>query len=183
MGRDTKTTRSKPTRKNQRTVNNEPATNTEVAMPEGPMTLPTKRANLLPGNHQAVVVSAKFTANVNGKKNVEIFFDLGTRQVQHNMWCTSDASKANTAKQIKNAFNVDLVEASKVNPTTGKNEIRQAMESLTGKRCTVRMEHEEYNGRTSLKVAYVNPPGSIELSDEELTSIEFNAPEEVEIEF
>lgn len=169
--------------KERNNMNEQPATNIEaIAMPEGPMTLPTKRT-LLPGNHAATVISAKMTANANGKRNVEVFFNIGVRQVQHNMWCTTEASKQNTAKQLKNAFNIDLVEASKVDPQTGKNSLRQAMDSLIGKPCTIRMEDDTYNGRTTLKVAYVNPPGSIELSDEELSNIEFNAPEEVEIEF
>lgn len=139
-------------------------------MPTGPLLNPVNRNLLQPGNHPATVIGAEMTRNHNGKLNLELDLDLGNRRIQHNMYCTTEASTANTARQLKAAFGV----------TSFKD-----VAGIVGKSCSLRIEHEEYNGRTQAKVSYVNPHGSTAATDVDFTDLDagFTAKKEVEIAF
>jgi hypothetical protein len=125
----------------------------------------------MPGNHPATVLDAKMTRNHNGKLNLELDLDLGSRRIQHNLYCTSEAGTANTARQIKNAFGV----------TSFKD-----IPSIVGQQCSLRVEDEEYNGRVSPKVKYVNPHSTSEATDLDMAALDagFAAPNNIsEVEF
>jgi hypothetical protein len=117
--------------------------------------IPTSR--LMPGNHPAVVLDARMTRNHNGKLNVELDLKIGNRRLQHNLYCTSEAGTANTAKQLKNAFGVTSFK------DVGK---------IAGQQCSVRIEEEEYNGKVSPKIRYVNPHSTSEATDVDLDALD-----------
>lgn len=128
---------------------------TETVIANATLTTPITR--LQPGNHPATVTGAAMVRNHNGKLNLELDLDLGSRRLQHNMYCTSEAGTANTARQIDKAFGVKSF---------------KDIASIVGQSCVIRMENEEYNGRTSLKVAYVNPNSSEIATDVDLDALD-----------
>ena len=133
-------------------------------------TLTTPITRLQPGNHPATVTGAAMVRNHNGKLNLELDLDLGNRRIQHNLYCTSEAGTANTARQIKNAFGIESF---------------KDVSKIVGQSCVLRMENEEYKGRTSLKVAYVNPHSSEAATDLDFDALDagFTAPAETEVVF
>ncbi len=118
----------------------------------------------------ATITGAAVVRNHNGKLNVELDCDLNGRHIQHNMYITTPAGQANTAKQLKNAFGINSF---------------KDVPSIVGKSCVLRMKDEEYNGRTSLKVAYVNPQSSEVAADFDFDALDagFTAPAETEVLF
>lgn len=141
---------------------------TKVTIPNQTLTTPITR--LQPGNHPATITGAAIVRNHNGKLNVELDCDLNGRRIQHNMYMTTPAGQANTAKQLKNAFGIESF---------------KDVPDIVGKSCTLRMENEEYNGRTSLKVAYVNPHSSEAATNVDFDALDagFTAPADLEIVF
>ena len=140
----------------------------ETAIANATLTIPVSR--LQPGNHPATVTGAAMVRNHNGKLNLELDLDLGNRRIQHNLYCTSEAGTANTARQIKNAFGIESF---------------KDVSKIVGQSCVLRMENEEYNGRTTLKVAYVNPHSSEAATDVDLDALDagFAAKAETEVLF
>jgi hypothetical protein len=133
-------------------------------------TLTTPITRLQPGNHPATITGAAIVRNHNGKLNVELDCDLNGRRMQHNMYMTTPAGQANTAKQLKNAFGIESF---------------KDVPSIVGQSCVLRMENEEYNGRTSLKVVYINPHSSEVAADIDFDALDagFTAPAETEVLF
>lgn len=126
---------------------------------------------LLPGNHPATVIKASMARNHNGKLHVALDLNLGTRRIQHSLYCTTEAGTANTKTQLERAFGITSF---------------RDVPSIAGKQCSVRIEEEEYNGRTSLKVKFVNPASSQAAGDIDFDALDNAAPaakEGVEIEF
>ena len=121
------------------------------------------------GNHRAKVLDAQMTRNRNGKLSVELSLELAERQVTHNMYCTSEAGTANTASQLESAF--------------GLKSFRD-VKNIIGQVCSVRVEYEEYNGRTQAKVSYVNPITTIAAENVDFEDLDaFFNTKEVAIEF
>lgn len=121
----------------------------------GPVIAPAPWTGLLkPGNHHATVIGASMKRNHNGKLHLALDCDLGNRIISHEMYVSTPAAAANTAKQIKRAFGVESF---------------KDVGQIVGKKCGLRVEHEEYNGRMQAKVRYVNPDNSTEA---EITDIE-----------
>ena len=141
---------------------------TEITIPTGTLTAPISK--MQPGNHPAIITNAAIVRNHNGKLNVELDCDLNGRRIQHNMYMTTPAGQANTAKQLKNAFGIESF---------------KDVAKIIGQSCTLRMEHEEYNGRVSLKIAYVNPHSSEAATDIDFSALDenFKAPSDLEIAF
>lgn len=176
VGRVTKPTRTltNTNHRKQKTMQTE----TNAATATNAVTIPTtaphlthmERGPLLPGNHPATITGAKMARNRNGKLHVELDCDLGNRRIQHQMFCTSEAGTANTARQLKNAFGVSSF---------------KELDSIVGQSCSLRIEDEEYNGRTSAKVRYVNPHSTEEAGDLDLAALDagFAATEAPDIAF
>ena len=168
MGRDMKSTRTPNNTKpiEVKAMKTEITEATEVPT----QTLTTPITRLQPGNHPATITGAAIVRNHNGKLNVELDCDLNGRRIQHNMYMTTPAGQANTAKQLKNAFGIESF---------------KDVANIVGQSCTLRMENEEYNGRISLKVAYVNPHSSEVADDVDFDALDagFTAPAELEVAF
>lgn len=159
------------------TETQEPTTETTEATIKLPN--PPFITSLKSGSHAVTITKAAIVANHNGKANLHLEGDNGTRILQYNMYLTSPAAKANTAKQIKRAFDIDLQAEQKAGNLTA------AVKSIVGRKASFRVELEEYNGRISPKVKFVNPEGSTELSDEALAGLTFDdaGPQEVNVQF
>lgn len=133
------------------------ATTEDITIPTTAASVPFNRNLLAPGNHAATIISAEMVRNHNGKLSLELDCEVDGRRLQHNMYCTTPNGTANTAKQIKNAFGVESF----------KN-----IGDIVGQACKLRIEHEEYNGRTQVRVAYVNPQGSVSADDVNLDELD-----------
>jgi hypothetical protein len=129
--------------------------------------VPINRNLLKAGNHPATILGASKTRNHNGKLNIELDCDLGDRRLQHNMYCTTPGATANTAKQLMNAFGL----------TSFKD-----LQSIVGQTCSLRIEHEEYKGRTQAKVSYVNKSHSSIADDESFDDLDDAFAETPELE-
>lgn len=153
---------------NENTTTDDTTTAIDAIAKQGPLMTHTSR--LLAGNHPATVIGIRITRNHNGKLHTELDCSLGNRRLQHQMWMTSPESQANTARQLKNAFGIESFK-----------EINKAV----GQHCSLRIEEEEYNGRVTPKVRYVNPHTEVEVGDIDFDSLDagFAAPAEVEIPF
>jgi hypothetical protein len=139
-------------------------TNRTVETAAGPIIAPTQWVSLIkPGTHHATVIGAAMKRNHNGKLHLALDCDTGTRIINHEMYVSTPAAAANTAKQIKNAFGIESF---------------KDVPKIVGQKCGLRIEHEEYNGRIQAKVRYVNPDNSTEAEDEDLAGLDaaFTAP-------
>lgn len=135
-------------------------------------------SSLKAGNHPVVITKADIVANHNGKQCIELIGDNGTRLLTYQMFLTTPAAKQNAAKQIKRSFDIDLVQASK------EGKVREAVQSIATRKANFRVELEEYKGRISPKVKFVNPDGHKELSDEDIASLSFDeVAEETTVDF
>jgi hypothetical protein len=133
-------------------------TNRTVETAAGPVIAPTPWVSLIkPGVHHATVIGAAMKRNHNGKLHLALECDTGTRIINHEMYCSTPAAAANTAKQIKNAFGIESF---------------KDVPKIVGQKCGLRVEHEEYNGRMQAKVRYVNPDNSTEAGEEDLTGLD-----------
>lgn len=123
-----------------------------------------------PGIHSATVIGAAMKRNQNGKLHLALDCETGSRIVNHEMYCSTPAAAQNTAKQLKNAFNIESFK-----------EVAQ----IVGQKCGLRIEHEEYNGRIQAKVRYVNPDNSTEAGDVDLNELDaaFTAPTSLDVAF
>ena len=123
-----------------------------------------------PGIHNAVVIGAAMRRNQNGKLHLALDCETGSRIVNHEMYCSTPAAAQNTAKQLKNAFNIESFK-----------EVAQ----IVGQKCGLRIEHEEYNGRIQAKVRYVNPDNSTEAEETDLDGLDaaFTAPTSLDVAF
>jgi len=148
------------------------ATTNEAQLPVGPHLVPVHR--MLLGNNPAVCHSATIKLNHNGKLNIELDLTIGNRRIQHNMYLTTPAGAANTNKQLKNAFGIDIEQAKK------DGTIRDELAKVSDTPCSVRIEDEEFNGRTSPRIKYVNPHYTTEASDEDFADLDFTAPSNID---
>jgi len=144
-------------------------TETETMTETTPPLLTPISKMLKAGNHRARVLNAQMTRNRNGKLSVELELELAERQVTHNMYCTSLAGTANTASQLEASFGLKSF---------------KDVQSIVGQACSVRVEYEEYNGRTQAKVSYVNPISTVAAEDVDYNDLDsFFNTKEVAIEF
>ncbi len=130
----------------------------ETPTAAGPIITPAPWTGLLKiGNHHATVTGAAMKRNHNGKLHLALECDTGTRIINHEMYVSTPAAAANTAKQIKRAFGIESF---------------KDVPQIVGKKCGLRVEHEEYNGRTQAKVRYVNPDNSTEADEADLDGLD-----------
>ena len=148
------------------------ATTNTIETAAGPVTTqPFTHALLKPGDYSAIIKGAEMARNHNGKLHLKLECDLGTRIVRHQMYCTTDKSTANTLKQIKNAFGIESF---------------RDVAKIVEQPCSLRIEHEEYNGKTQTRVAYLNPEGSIPAADlnfDDLDAMAAAGAKKVEVDF
>lgn len=121
------------------------------------------------GDHPATVLGIRVTANYNGKPFVEVDCDLGGMRRQHQMYVSTPAAAANTAKQLNRAFGIT---------SFSKDNLAGAV----GQKCSLRAQEEEYNGKTSIKTVFLNPYSDVEVDMSSLDDA-FNAPAEPVIAF
>ena len=122
------------------------------------------------GAYHATVTGAAMKRNHNGKLHLALDCDTGSRIINHEMFCSTPAAAQNTAKQIKNAFGIESFK-----------DVKQ----IVGQKCSLRIEHEEYNGRVQAKVRYINPDNSTEAGDVDLNELDaaFTAPTSLDVAF
>lgn len=123
-----------------------------------------------PGIHNAVIIGAAMRRNRNGKLHLALDCDTGTRIVNHEMYCSTPAAAQNTAKQVKEAFNIESF---------------KDVAHIVNQKCALRIEHEEYKGRIQAKVRYVSPDNNTEAEDVDLDELDaaFTAPTSLEVAF
>lgn len=102
------------------------------------------------GPHQVNVASAMITKSSRGTPWIKIFFhneDSGT--IEHTLWVTP-----NTRDRVLEQL--EMLGCSRAQ-LDDENTLGDLDEILTGAKCEIVCEEQEYNGKWSMKVKWINP--------------------------
>jgi hypothetical protein len=143
-------------------------------------TRPTHAAlRLTPGNYPGQVVSAKWNqyqksaedeARYTGKKyGAEITIDFGVATMSKILWFTTPEAQANTRKVFSEVWNLEGSDIFKRVASTVDSQVR------------VNVGPEEFNGRTSMRIRFINPLRSQEISEADMAELMgMELPEELQ---
>jgi hypothetical protein len=143
-------------------------------------TRPTHAAlRLTPGNYPGQVVSAKWNqypksaednARYPGKKyGAEITIDFGVATMSKILWFTTPEAQANTRKVFSEVWNLEGADIFKGIASTVNTQVR------------VNVGPEEYNGRVTNRIRFINPLRSEEITEADMAELMgMELPEELQ---
>jgi hypothetical protein len=161
-------------------MNTNDNTNTAVDTTTAVNTRPTHAAlRLTPGNYPGQVVSAKWNqypksaedaARYPGKKyGCEVTIDFGVATMSKILWFTTPQAQANTRKVFSEVWGLEGSEIFKSINFTVNTQVR------------VNVGPEEYNGRVTNRIRFINPLRSEEITEADMAELMgMELPEELQ---